>query len=1010
LFQRFDPAKLPSPFVRAIYQDKAGFIWLGTRSGLCRFDGQNYLRFSHEPGNPGSLANHHIRSILEDRSGNLWLCTFGGGLSCLDPASRRFKNYPLPRNSAAGRIHKALFDRNENLWLATESGGLVQFLQKEKRYRCIRFPEADRKALLDLRCISPGKEGSFWVGGTNGVLFRFFPETRRYHRIPGVPLTTIWEIIPLNDSILALATINGLMALNLRSGVFTTLADTRTEPALPGNIILAMCRDVYGKFWLGTSAGLAVYDPQTRKIETLVSESFLPQGLPENRIVALLPDRNGLMWIGTWNEGVAHTPVQETGFHLSETPPDASPAERLENTQKICWDAQGQIYASSWSGLIRVNPENNRIEKTLCDTSKPGTLATNRLWGILSDSKNRLWVGSHDHGLYCRDKPGGPLLKVDTLPGMKSRLRFSAEITEDRKGRIWVGTFLHGLALWDEEKKNFSVFTLKAGPGPTLPALNQINLIREGPDGKLWLGTNGGGLVIFDPDSKAYQIIPPNQEKGGIFNGFVMGIAFTGNTIWLSTEGGGILYAPLNKPAAMTSFNQQTGLDEKNLPAMQTDRKGNLWLGGSALWLIETAGKKPQEITRIKSFQSGSLLVPQRWQSAVLSRDGRLAFAGNRAILYFHPDQIRLPAAPQVALADMFAGEKTRLSDSALHEKTRILIPAGLDYFSLQIANLNFFGQDKSRCIYQLEGVHPEPVMAGPSALITISGLRPGLHAFRFRAQNEAGLESPEVTVWIEKLPHWWQTGWFLFLCILFALALLYAFIRWQIGIGKRKSEEKSRAELEKLELELKALRSQMNPHFLFNALNSIDHFIWKNDALKASDYLARFSRLMRMILENSRHNRIPLEEELQSLNLYLQLEQMRMEYGFDSEIVTENLPGDLLIPPMLIQPLAENAIHHGLMPLQYRGRLQIEIRQITPGKILVTIEDNGVGRPPEFRKEKTEARPGLGLSITRERIVLLNEGREDSFSITDLKDAAGKACGTRVEFTLPFEDPNEPD
>lgn len=1006
LFRSFPPDQLPSPFVRAIHQDKAGFIWLGTRAGLCRFDGQNYLRYTHEPGNPNSLANHHIRSILEDKNGRLWLSTFGAGLSCFDPASGQFDNFPLPQNSPAGRVHDALADRNENLWLATEGGGLLQFLRKQKRYRFIHFPPGVRDAFRDLRCISPGKNGSFWVGGTKGLLFQFFPETMRYRRISGIPLTSIWEIIPLSDTVLALGTINGLLSLNLQNGTVRTLADVHTKPALPGNIILAMCRDSYGKLWLGTSNGLAIYEPKTGRIETLKAQPDLPHCLPDERIVSLMQDRHGLMWVGTWNEGITHTPVQETGFHFTETEPGTPAENRLENVQKICWDRNGLLLASTWRGLVQLDTKAKFIRKYLADSSRPGLLPTNRLWGILSDSKNRLWVGTHYEGLYCREKPVGPLLKVDTLPGMRSRLGFSSEIFEDRSGRIWVGTYMQGLALWDEQKRNFRLIQLKTADGQALSGLNQINVIRQDPDGMLWLGTNGGGLVRFNPDNLQYRQLPPNLDKGGGFNGFVLGIAFTGNTLWISTEGGGVLYSSLHKPDSFTSLNRQTGLRDQNLPAIQSDAKGNLWLGGAGIYQVETASRRPEEIKSVKTYQSENLMLPQRWQWAALSADGQLAFGGNRAVLYFHPDQLHLPGTPEESLTG-FTGltgfGKQMPDDSALHEKRHFRIPAATDFFSLKLACLNFFGQDKCQLIYQLEGVHPTPVLAGASAQIPVSGLQPGVHAFRFRARNEAGMESPQQTIWFEKLPHWWQTIWFRLLCIFFILSLLYILFRWRLSLAKKQSEEKSRAALEKLELEVKALRSQMNPHFMFNALNAIDHFIWKNNPQQASEYLARFSRLMRRILEQSRQEYILLSEELESLSRYIELEQMRMDHAFDVEIRNEISEDDTMIAPMLLQPLVENAILHGLRPLNASGgRIQILIWQTAPGGMLhFSVEDNGVGRRPAGR-EDVQRPDGLGLSITRERILHLNAGRADAFRMTDLTDSSGKACGTHVEFSLP--------
>lgn len=986
-----------------MHQDQKGFIWLGTRAGLCRFDGSNYKIFRHEAENPRSLLNHHIRSIHEDRSGKLWLATFGAGLSCLDPLRMETENFPL--NSAAGRVHDICSDRQENLWLATEGGGLVQFLTRKKHYVSINFPKTDYPAFRDLRCISKAKDGSLWVGGTLGTLFRFFPDSKTYKRIRGIPATSIWEIIPLSDSLLALATIDGLMALNIHSGKVKILSDINSEQALPGNTILAMCKDNFGQLWLATTKGLAIYHPETGKTESYRPVPLMQHSLPDERLISLMQDRHGLMWIGTWNEGFTHTPVKESGFSLVETAPGNPMNRSLEQVQKICWNPDGHIHASTWQGMAEVNTSNSRLRKIPGDSALAGSIPTSRLWGIYSDSKDRLWVGTHYQGLYCRTKADGPFVKMDTLPGYNSRLRFSSEISEDRKSRIWVGSFGEGLAEWDEKKNSFRFYRFENSAGEFLPALNQINCIRPGPDGNLWLGTNGGGLIIFNPENKHYRCIPSDLGKGGSFNGFVLGIAFTGNTLWLSTEGGGILYAPFSRPWKFISLNRQTGLTEQNLPAIQTDADGNLWLGGNALYLVKTAGQKAADIRSYQSFQSANLMTAMRWQSAALSRDGRLAFAGNRGILYFHPRQLHLPYAPEAALSGFYIGENDLSDKYLLNEQNSICIPAETDFFSLQLSNLNFFGQDRSTCFYQLQGLHPEPLDLVPGEKVAFSGLAPGIHHLRFFTRNEQGLQSQVKTIAIKKLPFWWQTLWFRIIFLTLLTGLLIAFIRWRFRVIRKQEGEKSRTEREKLELEVKALRAQMNPHFMFNALNSIDHFIWKSDVTQASDYLSRFSRLMRLVLEQSRQEYIPVSEELEGLRLYIQLEQMRMEYRFEAEILLDDIPEGTLIPPMLLQPLVENAIHHGLGPLQYPGLLKIQLSLGKTAQLLLMVEDNGIGRKSESSGGKQSNPQGLGLTITRERIIQLNRGRVDCFQITDLKDASGKAGGTRIEFTLPLLD-----
>jgi histidine kinase/tetratricopeptide repeat protein len=214
-------------------------------------------------------------------------------------------------------------------------------------------------------------------------------------------------------------------------------------------------------------------------------------------------------------------------------------------------------------------------------------------------------------------------------------------------------------------------------------------------------------------------------------------------------------------------------------------------------------------------------------------------------------------------------------------------------------------------------------------------------------------------------------------------------------------------------ELEMQALRAQMNPHFIFNSLSSINHFILKNESKTASNYLTRFSRLIRMVLINSQKPLITLEDELQMLELYLEMERLRFKNSFDYSITFLNTidSDNILVPPLLLQPFCENAIWHGLMHLpafrpgkEGQGRLDIQLAM--ENNILnCTITDNGIGREKaeEMKSKSAEKEKSMGLRITQGRLNLLNQekGIHTSYNIEDLKDAHGSASGTRVNLKI---------
>ena len=209
-------------------------------------------------------------------------------------------------------------------------------------------------------------------------------------------------------------------------------------------------------------------------------------------------------------------------------------------------------------------------------------------------------------------------------------------------------------------------------------------------------------------------------------------------------------------------------------------------------------------------------------------------------------------------------------------------------------------------------------------------------------------------------------------------------------------------------EVEMKALRSQMNPHFIFNSLHSINKFMMDNEKENASEYLSKFSKLMRLILENSREQGVPVEKDLSALELYLQLEKLRFQNKFDYSIsVAENIDKEnTLIQPMMLQPFVENSIVHGIQNKEGQGKISVSISR--DGEMIKCIvEDNGIGREESMSISSTQKEnKSLAMSITQERISILNQIKKAkaALNIFDLKDAANNASGLRVELLLPLE------
>ena len=255
-----------------------------------------------------------------------------------------------------------------------------------------------------------------------------------------------------------------------------------------------------------------------------------------------------------------------------------------------------------------------------------------------------------------------------------------------------------------------------------------------------------------------------------------------------------------------------------------------------------------------------------------------------------------------------------------------------------------------------------------------------------------------------------------LILVVCLAIAALSCFMIYKNLALKRKNEKlesmHNQAELQQqvTDLEMQALRAQMNPHFIFNCLSSINRFIFKNETEAASNYLTKFSRLIRMALNNSKKQFVSIEDEIEMLSLYLDLEKLRFKDSFDYKISFINSfdAGNIFFPPLLLQPFAENAIWHGLMHKEGKGHIEIELG-IDEKILCCTITDNGIGRAKsaEMKSKSAQKQKSMGLQITTDRLALLNKNsnQQTFFRIEDIFDRNGLSAGTRVILKIHYKD-----
>jgi LytS/YehU family sensor histidine kinase len=285
--------------------------------------------------------------------------------------------------------------------------------------------------------------------------------------------------------------------------------------------------------------------------------------------------------------------------------------------------------------------------------------------------------------------------------------------------------------------------------------------------------------------------------------------------------------------------------------------------------------------------------------------------------------------------------------------------------------------------------------------------LEPGKYRFEVQANTRKGGWSREMAgIDFEISVPFWRTGWFMFSVPFAVLSIVIVLLVTRISEIKRKNEVERRA----LEAEQRLLSVQMNPHFIFNALNSMQSHFFMGDLARYNEYLGDLSRVIRTILEHSRCTLIGLDEEIRFVSDYVKLQALRLNGGFSFELVVMKgmKPIDFKIPPMLLQPFVENAILHGLSPKEGLGKLIISFG-LENGFIRCVVEDDGVGRNQSLINRTSgqgQTRKSLALEITKERIEILNKTKRAGIQlvIDDLFDDNGRPIGTRIILLLARE------
>ncbi len=463
-----------------------------------------------------------------------------------------------------------------------------------------------------------------------------------------------------------------------------------------------------------------------------------------------------------------------------------------------------------------------------------------------------------------------------------------------------------------------------------------------------------------------------------------------------NTQGKGVYIKRKNKKPYFLTEDQ----------GLLSNYSSKLLLKGNSLWVLTNKGVSrltlngDDSVVRIANFTMNDVLNISEVND-LLIHDSSVYVASNKGITVFPEEYTISKELPKVFIENIQINNRdTTVQDSFIlsYQQNNIAIT----YTSPTIRNA------KSVLFkYAIVGKESRVTTGvSKSKNLQLGALSPDEYVVKIWARNNDGLWSDQpARLFIKVLPPFWKAGWFIWSVILFLLIVISLIVI----IRLRQIRERAKIDAQLLDSELKALRLHMNPHFIFNTLNSLQKFILQRNPLEANKFISKFAKLMRWILSYADKQYITLEAELLFLDTYIELEQLR----FDSEIkVVKEVDDKLfdsgfLIPALVVQPFVENAIKYGIAGINYQGELLLRFEQY-PDYIRVTIQDNGVGRAAVKREQDFSGKEfeSTGVKYTNERLLLLLENRlniTDAVIITDLYDETGVASGTRVELIIPY-------
>ena len=987
-------------------QDNRGFLWLGTREGLNCFDGYRFKNFFSEKDPAAGLADNFVSDLLEYQPGQLLIAT-ANGLSVLNTFTGNFENDKIKFSSlraGAGVLIGSLFkDKSGKIWInhSGELDVLDSNLNYIHRFTDLPWAQSIKGIRLRAHAMMQDKQERLWLPGDTTGIQILDVAAKQIYNSKNNPFNYPFLTKEFTRSLMLDEINNCLWYGPWGKGLIKyDFKTSRTEQIRLGNAKLNEDKSVN-----------AIRLASSNKIFCLTGTNFFevntsnylynPVNLNGNKQNNSTPDiifhtifysSDNQYWVGASN-GLWQLKNEESFLRKLTINLNPENSEEPISTG-IGISPNGKLYVGfALDGLVEI--EQNRSDYQIYDLNK---ISQANITRIYADDEGPVWIGTTS-GLLQFD----PVTKKFTKPALLPPdldTGHIASINKNTDGTLWVST-RGAFGVW-RRKKDSRLFeridndVLKKFS--SLGINSRISEFIEDDKKNTWMISRlGGGIIRYNESNNQWLYFPEKRESKALLADIGLEYINPGknNNLWIIDVLGNGLIEYYYLKDSIVKYTRNDGLPSSIIRSVCNDEKDNLWIATD--YGLSLFDKNKHKVISTAYYTHSDKSVYHRLLYDKFS--GNIIVVLNNNLFFFNEASTLsfADAQPVPLIEDLFVNNvKTAITNEI------IKLNSSQKNITIAFTAVQYLNANKIKFAYRLDGADNDWKQSDAARTANYSLLSPGNYRFFLKTTDANGKWGPEhKLVEFTIVPQFWQTYWFKISAVLLLIAGCWLLVRRRIKNIRHEAELKQKI----AETEMMALRAQMNPHFIFNCINSIDAMIQSNDKYQATVYLNKFAKLIRNILDSSKQNLVPLSKDIETLQLYVDLEMFRNENKFKAEINADAqlLRDDYQVPPLIIQPYVENAILHGLRQRDdNNGKLVVTIQKQN-GTLTYEIMDNGVGRTKNPVSSPIKKTNGYGMQISEDRVRLFNKEEKASVVIRDLHEN-DQSSGTCVTVQLKIQ------